>query len=1096
MGSTFAGGALRVSTPTSYDAKRAPKRATRALTADPTTAGKDAIVDALKDSDLTLVERVDLTPRRSRDALTGRAPALNRAGTVKIELDVSPHEDAVVLLERDGVYSWHLPVNPVRRSKALKPATRTASFEIPVRPLPGGRRAKPTGTRTRGLLGDVVHGAAQALVFRFAAPAILEMAIEKMEAHVHPGLVHLTGDEVSSWKRFESLDQLRLPKDRPVRVLLFIHGTFSSTVGAFGALAVEENGKGFLRAAIAAYDAVIGFDHKTLSVDPLQNAEALLKRLRTHIPEADLVIDIVTHSRGGLVTRAFAEQVLPGARWRATVDNAVFVAATNAGTHLADPGRWGDLVDLYTNLAAVGAGSLSLVPGAAPVAAVVGGVVKGIGALVKYLVSYAAESDDVPGLKAMVPGGAFVTELNKTQPGQPGPGTNWFVVTSNFHVDVFDDHHNPPEFPRELVVKLKEGFVDRLFKGGNDLVVDTSSMSAIDQRVGGFVRDTFELGENDLVYHTNYFNQLSVIEAIAGWLPLGLGAGGGEEAAMSMAEPPEALPEGLPEALPEAPNSAGGPRMSARRAAPPAAAPPAAAPPTAALEAPAPEPAGTPTPASLAAEMPASVVEKLEFAVRVRLSRKSIAASTGTAHAESDVVVDADRPVSVQVIGKSNAKLVGPDSDVFTLPPGGGVSELQFQAKSLARGPIVMLVVVRQGTVPIATLHLKATAVSKAASATIPLGSTVTATTHPGIDAPELEGLPCIDIVERELPNGSVIYQYAVRLVTGQEVAIFESRPIKDRVRRIGKILDDVVELYKESDGDPHERERRLQDIGAKMFDELFPPEMQAHLWKHRAKVKDLIIYADEPFVPWELVHLKPPNGPRPAKPRFLAQSGLVRWQLGSLPPREMRVRKGKARSLCPVYRDPQFALKDPVQERLFLEERFGAKPVTATPAGVRQLLRSGTFDLLHFSGHGAADPDDILDAKLLLQGRKRAGTVEPEYLGATTVSENATRKRDDGPLVVLNACQVGRAGELLTTVGGFAHAFLDAGASAFVSCLWSVEQEPSRIFVEKLYEELLDGKPMATASARAREAARKAGDATWLSFVVYSRPDAVLVMT
>ncbi len=64
---------------------------------------------------------------------------------------------------------------------------------------------------------------------------------------------------------------------------------------------------------------------------------------------------------------------------------------------------------------------------------------------------------------------------------------------------------------------------------------------------------------------------------------------------------------------------------------------------------------------------------------------------------------------------------------------------------------------------------------------------------------------------------------------------------------------------------------------------------------------------------------------------------------------------------------------------------------MTATPNGVRTLLRSGGFDLFHFSGHGAADPDDILDAKLLLQGLKRAGTVEPQYLGATTVSENAS---------------------------------------------------------------------------------------------------------
>ena len=1125
---TLAGGALRVTTPGSYDAQPATTRTDRGLLGDPgaaTEASKDALVAALEDSDLTLLERVDLTPRRTRDL--GGKPGSNRAAKVKFEVDVPPDEDAVVLLERDGVYSWHLPVNPAHRTKSIDLGPRTAHFEIDVQPHPTDRptirrrrRANAAdGTRTRGLLGDLVQGAAQALVFRFAAPAVLEKAIEKMEAHVRPGLVHLTDADISKWKRFETLDQLHLPTDRPVRVLLFVHGTFSSTVGGFGALAIDENGKGFLRTAISAYDAVIGFDHKTLSQDPLQNAQNLLKRLRTHRPGADFVIDIITHSRGGLVTRSFAEQVLPDSDWPGTVDIAVFVAATNAGTHLADPERWTDLVDVYTNLASVTARGLSLLPGAAPVAAVVGGMVKGIGAFVKYLVSYAAEGEDVPGLKAMVPGGAFVTELNKPQAGQPGPGTNWFVVSSNFHVQVFDDHHNPPEFPRELAVKLAEGFVDQIFEGDNDLVVDTASMPAIDQEVGGFVGDSFELGENDLVYHNNYFNQLSVIEAIASWLPLGLGAGGGDEAAaLEMAEPPAAFPEPVtrslepfPELAEDTAAEASAPRASRTRVPLPRESEPAAGvampeppltrgtpePPMAGAALAEPPPAAaSPTPASLAAEMPAHVVEKLEFAIRVRLSRKAIEASPGTAHAESDVTVDADRPVTVQVIGKSNATIVGADNDVFALPPGGGTSELEFHAQSLSSGPVVVLVVVRQGRVPIATLSLAASAVRADAAATMPLGTAATASAHPGIDAPELEGLPCIDIVERELPNGSVIYQYAVRLVQGAPAATFESRPIKDRVRRIGKILDDVADIWKDTDEDPRERERKLQDIGAKMFDELFPEAMQAHLWKHRAKVKDLIVYADEPFVPWELVHLKPPNRPRPTKPRFLAQSGLVRWQLGSFPPREMRVRQGHARSLCPDYRDPRFALTEPVHERQFLEQQFGARSVTATPAGVRSLLRTGKFDLLHFSGHGAADPDDILDAKLLLQGRKRGDLVEAQYLGATTVSENAMRVRDGepGPLVVLNACQVGRAGELLSTVGGFARAFLDAGASAFVSCLWSVRQEPSRIFVEKLYEELLAGSPMGVASARAREETRKAGDATWLSYVVYSRPDAVLV--
>ena len=378
----------------------------------------------------------------------------------------------------------------------------------------------------------------------------------------------------------------------------------------------------------------------------------------------------------------------------------------------------------------------------------------------------------------------------------------------------------------------------------------------------------------------------------------------------------------------------------------------------------------------------------------------------------------------------------------------------------------------------------------------MPLGTTLPGGGHPGIDAPELEGLPCIDIYECDLGNGRVSYDYAVRLEPGKPVQHFRSPPIKDREQKIAKILDDVAKVWRTTAAEPAERQRKLQDIGSKMFDELFPADMQAHLWSKKAKVKDLILYADEPFVPWELVHLKPPTGPREEKPRFLAQGGLVRWQPGSVPPREMHVRSGRARSLVPSYKDPRFALTEPVHEEAYLADRFQATKVTANRPGSARCCARASFDLLHFSGHGAADPAGIEIATLLMQGLKEAGTVEPQYVGVTTVSENATWASTGAAraVVVLNACQAGQAGALLTTVGGFAKAFLEAGASAFVSCLWSVHEQPSRIFVEKLYDELLDGSTMSVATTRAREAARAAGDATWLAFVVYARPDAVLV--
>jgi hypothetical protein len=334
-----------------------------------------------------------------------------------------------------------------------------------------------------------------------------------------------------------------------------------------------------------------------------------------------------------------------------------------------------------------------------------------------------------------------------------------------------------------------------------------------------------------------------------------------------------------------------------------------------------------------------------------------------------------------------------------------------------------------------------------------------------------------------------------VRLVPGEEAKLFQSEPVVGRDDFVRDRIAEVEHVIRDPDLSESRRLKQLQNTGSLLFDQFFPEDMRAYLWANRDRVADLIVYTDEPCVPWELFHLKPPRGKRGVEPRFLAQGGLVRWQLGSFPPQRIRVRSGKVRTICPEYADPMFKNDVGLLEAAYLHDRFGARPVTATPDGVERVLRGGSFDLLHVSGHGAADAADIADAKVLLKGRRRGQEVLQEFLTSTDVSQNVAwaGTGKPGPLVVLNACQTGRGGELFTTVGGFAKAFLDAGASAFVSCLWSVHEEPARVFVETLYDELLRGTPMSRATAAARTAAREAGDPTWLAYVVYARPDAVL---
>ena len=77
----------------------------------------------------------------------------------------------------------------------------------------------------------------------------------------------------------DEIDSLRAILVRYVEVTAdgAVPGTFSSTVGSYGHLAHTAHGRRFLEKALANYDAVVGYDHHTLSEDPRQNAAAMLK---------------------------------------------------------------------------------------------------------------------------------------------------------------------------------------------------------------------------------------------------------------------------------------------------------------------------------------------------------------------------------------------------------------------------------------------------------------------------------------------------------------------------------------------------------------------------------------------------------------------------------------------------------------------------------------------------------------------------------------------------------------------------------------------------------------------------------------------------
>ncbi|MCZ7640244.1 MAG: hypothetical protein M5U12_31835 [Verrucomicrobia bacterium] len=305
------------------------------------------------------------------------------------------------------------------------------------------------------------------------------------------------------------------------RVLLLVHGTFSRTASP-----VEGFGPEFLRWARTHYRAVLGFDHWTLSKTPLENAEMLVEQLRILDPRLleGRRLDLVTHSRGGLVGRAFCELLE-----RATaVRTLVFLGTPNCGTDLANPEHWGAMADVLVNLTGLDHANL-------------------FGRLAGLLAQLAVRAGEkrIPGLLAQNPLMAEVKDsfLHALQQADASKGgVRYGVVTAEFEPS--------PLIPnlRSLWQAAKSAGVDtvldRFFAEANDLVVNTSHAWCIDQsaprsrelpaflppgRVLAFVPPDTELALpaqvqrviSRGVHHCNLFSQKATQDCLREWLLAG-----------------------------------------------------------------------------------------------------------------------------------------------------------------------------------------------------------------------------------------------------------------------------------------------------------------------------------------------------------------------------------------------------------------------------------------------------------------------------------------------------------------------------------------------------------------------------------------------
>lgn len=412
-----------------------------------------------------------------------RSTATRRSNPRPVELTMRipapPPDQGQVILEVDasGVSQWHFAAPTAasdRASSTRRAVAATQIFTIPMMQFTletaGNQSVRGFGWR------KFLH------VLRYPLVKLGEFLVERWEQKnrrhqllqvvpsrlIDGAALHPIG---TGWFRSRVNDPF----------LLLIHGTFSSTYGGFDSLLSDPS---WLSAAVRTYgDNIIAFDHPTVSVTPDVNAVNLLNALPAEQP---LDVDVICHSRGGLVSRALMTPGLAQGIPTPRVDKLIHVAVPNNGTPLANAGRWRDLLNIFTN-------ALALLP-TGPVTvsiSVVMEVVKQVGTGV---------FERLDGLAAMATeNNPWLTDLNKNAAPKGARA-------------VRSDYNPVPGFnPINALNRLADGF----FASTNDLVVPTDGVA----RAGKFViPDPLVITTPSSVWHCSYFAEPAIRKTISTWL--------------------------------------------------------------------------------------------------------------------------------------------------------------------------------------------------------------------------------------------------------------------------------------------------------------------------------------------------------------------------------------------------------------------------------------------------------------------------------------------------------------------------------------------------------------------------------------------------
>lgn len=336
---------------------------TRAFTAEQT-----ALDDAIREANLgdrhTLV--ITAPTPEIQNGQGGQRTFQDDVSGDEILLQVPGNQDELQFLiytDEAGIISFHYPTQTDARqalpsSRAFDAAVQN-QYRIPLR---SGQDQNHAESASRGLFGKVGSKILKVLVgkvFTKQTGKAVHGAIQAWEnrnryfqgLHGGENFTELMATPPQSFNQWDAI--------RGKKALLFVHGTSSSTAGAFAGLQKTSDGRQNIPGALyEQYERrVLAFNHHTMSIGVADNIKQFYEAFAHH--PGEYTFDIICHSRGGLMSRALnhlSDEFIASANgWRRPqnvnikIDRIVFVATPNAGTDIARKGNLSAMTERLAN---------------------------------------------------------------------------------------------------------------------------------------------------------------------------------------------------------------------------------------------------------------------------------------------------------------------------------------------------------------------------------------------------------------------------------------------------------------------------------------------------------------------------------------------------------------------------------------------------------------------------------------------------------------------------------------------------------------------------------------------------------------------------